>query len=122
MLADPLRGPAVERTIQLLGKNISLVDCDDSHYLTNIPETFEIDTLSAFASICEPHFIVLDIGANIGLTAIALARFCSKGKVFAVEASPDTFQYLKENIARAGLKNVSCENMAASAVSGHLML
>jgi FkbM family methyltransferase len=112
----------VERTIRLLGKPTAMVDCDESHYLTNISETFETDTLSTFAAICQPHFNVLDIGANIGLTAIALARFCSKGKVFAIEASPDTFRYLKDNIARAGMTNVSCQNMAASAVSGQLML
>ena len=85
----------MERTIQLLGKAIPIVDCDESHYLTNISETFETDTLSTFAAICQPRFNVLDIGANIGLTAIALARFCPKGNVFAVEASPDTFEYLK---------------------------
>ncbi len=110
----------MERTLSILGRPVSVVDHDGSRYLAGVPTEYERDTLSVFASFCAPHFNALDVGANIGLTAIALGRLCSKGKVFAIEASPDTFRYLSENIARAGLANVSCANLAASSTSGDL--
>jgi FkbM family methyltransferase len=110
----------VERTLNILGRPVSVVDHDGSRYLSAIPTDYERDTLSVFAAFCAPHFNALDVGANIGLTAIALGNLCSSGKVFAIEASPDTFKYLRENIARAGLANVSCANLAASATAGEL--
>lgn len=117
-----VRSDHVERMINIFGQGVSLVDRDGSHYLSGLAQDFEIDTQSAFAAICAPHFNVLDIGANIGLTTIALGRLCSEGKVFAIEASPDTTKYLKQNIVRAGLRNVCCENMAASSTDGQLSL
>jgi FkbM family methyltransferase len=112
----------VERTISLLGTPVSMVDRDESGYLAGVSSSFEPDILSLFSACCGTNFNVLDIGANIGLTAIALGRLCSKGKVFAIEPSPDTFKYLTANITRSGLTNVVCENMAASSVSGKLTL
>ena len=110
----------MERTLSILGRPVSVVDHDGSRYLSAIQKDYERDTLSVFAAFCAPHFNALDVGANIGLTAIALGNLCSTGKVFAIEASPDTFKYLCENIARAGLANVSCANLAASATAGEL--
>ena len=81
---------------------------------------FEPETLSVFAAFCRPRSNVLDIGSNIGLTAIALGNACHRGRVFAIEASPETFQYLESNVRRAGLANVRCENLAASSTSGEL--
>ena len=110
----------MERMLSILGRPVSVVDHDGSRYLAEIPVDYERDTLSVFAAFCAPHFNALDVGANIGLTAIALGSLCSSGKVFAIEASPETFKFLSENIARAGLANVSCANLAASSTSGDL--
>lgn len=112
----------MERAISLLGPPILIADRDDSGYLAGVSNTFESDILSLFSACCGSNFNVLDIGANIGLTAIALGRLCSGGNVFAIEPSPETFKYLTENVTRSGLANVSCKNMAAAAISGNLTL
>ena len=112
----------MEKTINILGRPFSITDRDESAYLTGVSKDFEADTLATFTAVCAPRFNVLDIGANIGLTAIALGSVCSKGKVFAIEASPETFKYLQQNIAGCRLGNIVCENMAASSAPGELML
>jgi FkbM family methyltransferase len=112
----------VERELSIFGRTVSIVDHDESHYLAGVSKDYELDTLSVFAAFCEPHFNALDVGANIGLTAIALGRLCSKGKVFAIEATPEVFGYLRANVARARLANVACENMAASSTAGQLTI
>ncbi len=112
----------MERTVSLLGHPAVIVDRDESHYLRTLPSHFEADTLAVFSAFCAPHFNALDVGANIGLTAIALGRLCAQGHVFAIEASPDTFPYLYQNVARSGLKNVRCENLAAAATAGEVEL
>ncbi len=112
----------MERTVSLLGQPTVIVDRDESHYLKALPSHFEADTLAVFSAVCAPHFNALDVGANIGLTAIALGRLCTQGRVFAIEASPDTYPFLYQNIARSGLKNVRCENLAAAATPGEVEL
>jgi FkbM family methyltransferase len=110
----------MERTIKIFDRPVTIADRDESRYLSTMAESFEPDVLSIFATFCGRRSNALDVGANIGMTAIALGRLCSKGKVLAVEASPDTFLYLKANVAQAGLSNVTCVNMAASSVAGRL--
>jgi FkbM family methyltransferase len=120
MLPRKQRSEFVERVLNIFGQPTTIADHDESRYLAGASTDYEPDTLAVFAAFCEPRFNVLDVGANIGLTAIALGRLCSRGKVFAIEASPETYGYLKSNVARARLANVTCENMAASSASGHL--
>jgi FkbM family methyltransferase len=112
----------MDRVFRIFGQPTTISDYEGSQYLADRSADFEQDTLSVFAAFCEPDFNVLDIGANIGLTAIALGRLCSRGEVFAIEASPETFEYLKVNLARAELANVTCENMAAAAAAGELTI
>jgi FkbM family methyltransferase len=67
-------------------------------------EIFEI-----FKKVVKPDAICLDIGANVGLSALTLASLATKGRVFALEADSRTCQFLTRNIRENGLSNVTAE-------------
>jgi len=57
--------------------------------------------------------IIIDVGANIGSYAIKASKLVSKkGKIFAIEADPNTFEKLKKNIKLNNLENVIPINIA----------
>jgi len=59
--------------------------------------------------------IFIDIGANIGLYSIALAKYFDR--VIAFEANPITFRVLEANLALTGTRNVQpfCEGVSSKA-------
>lgn len=59
-----------------------------------------------------PDAVVLDVGAHIGTFALMAARRAPRGRVFAVEASRETFALLAENVAMNGLDNVTTSHAA----------
>ena len=65
-----------------------------------------------------PTDILLDIGAHIGTFALASAPKVPKGKVWAIEASQDTFNYLRINVAINGLANVHASHLALTDKTG----
>lgn len=59
---------------------------------------------------------VVDIGANIGETALSFAKSVgSSGRVFAFEPNPEIFSELKVNCSLNSNLNVQCENVALGA-------
>jgi len=46
----------------------------------------------------KPDDIIIDIGALIGTFSILAASKLEKGKVYAIEASKENFQYLEKNV------------------------
>lgn len=48
-----------------------------------------------------PRPVVLDIGAHIGTFALWLLRQCPHSRIRSVEADPQTFRILSENVTRA---------------------
>jgi FkbM family methyltransferase len=50
---------------------------------------------------------LIDLGANIGLSVLFLARALKVIEIIAVEPDPDNFRMLSENLRRAGLANRS---------------
>lgn len=62
---------------------------------------------------------VLDVGANIGLSALEFARTAgSQGKVIAFEPHPDTAARLRGNLDRNGIGNVEIVQAAVGAAPG----
>jgi len=90
----------------------------DTQYLGGISEHFEHTTIDFFKSFCQKNFNVLDLGANIGLTTIALANICKNGKIIAIEPIPATFNLLKKNLLHSGVNNVKEYNFAAGNKEG----
>jgi FkbM family methyltransferase len=65
--------------------------------------------------LVSPGNIVLDIGANIGVYTVSLAKWIGDtGKVLAFEPVPPTFDILSSNVRQLGLKNVELFRIAAS--------
>jgi FkbM family methyltransferase len=62
---------------------------------------------------------VLDVGANIGLSAIEFSRSAGAGgKVIAFEPHPDTAARLRSNLERNGIGNVEIIQSAVGAAAG----
>lgn len=62
---------------------------------------------------------VIDVGANIGYNAIHAARLAGpRGRVVALEPTPDTLSILRRNIAASQLANVAVEPVAAGSLAG----
>ena len=58
-------------------------------------------------ALIAPGSTVYDVGANVGVYAIRMARLTgAKGRVVGIEANPICVQYLRTNILRARLDNV----------------
>ncbi len=66
-----------------------------------------------------PGSTVIDVGANIGYNTIRAARRAGpRGRVVALEPTPDNLVVLRDNIAASGLTNVVVEPTAAGSVAG----
>jgi len=70
-------------------------------------------------SIARPGMHVFDVGANRGVTAVALAQAIgSQGHVYAFEPVPEYYRQLKENLSLNRADNVSAYPLALSNRSG----
>lgn len=62
----------------------------------------------------QPGAVVVDVGANIGYNAVHAAQLAgARGRVIAVEPTPDNLAVLHANVAACGLANVVVEPVAA---------
>ena len=66
-------------------------------------------------SIAEEGMNVIDIGANIGISSVAIARkIGERGKLYSFEPLPQYFDVLKKNISSNGLENVEVYELAVT--------
>jgi len=63
---------------------------------------------------------VVDIGANVGLYSLLLAKLTAPGKVFAFEPEPQLFRVLAENTRHSGLANLTLCNQALGECDGRV--
>lgn len=92
----------------------------DDIYLQNMGEYFEPEMCRVFASLIEREDSVLDIGANIGCTAILFGQLASK--VSAFEPSPSTFQFLEKNVGQSHLANIELFNIGLGETEAEMKL
>jgi FkbM family methyltransferase len=90
----------------------------DIRYLSGAPKNFDVISLSIFQNFCKTNSYVLDLGANIGFTAIALADICRDGKIAAVEPLEPTFNFLRNNIKKSAKKNITLHQYAVGNKTG----
>jgi FkbM family methyltransferase len=73
--------------------------------------------------LVRPGATVVDVGANIGYNAIHAARLAGpRGRVFAIEPTPDNLEVLRRNLAAASLANVVVAPVAAGRTAGRRKL
>jgi FkbM family methyltransferase len=79
--------------------------------------------LAAVAAAAVPREgVILDVGANIGLSALAFAPLVPKGRIIAVEPAPRTAAALARTVELNRLGNlVTCEALALSDVPGEAL-
>lgn len=82
-----------------------------------ITETWIHKVYNKYFSIKE-NYVVMDIGANIGVFTIFAAFKARNGKVYSFEPEKETFNILKDNIQLNKLNNVTAINKAISNKKG----
>ena len=110
------------KTLNLLDQEVTFVASDDDYYLDSMAPDGPVDIQQLFQVFCKEDSNVIDVGANIGVTAVIAGLLASSGSVLALEPVKDTFEYLAANIARSKLTNVKCLNAAASSTEGHVQV
>jgi FkbM family methyltransferase len=92
----------------------------DDNYLDHIRGAFEPQMVTLFDALLQPEDTVLDIGANIGCTAILFGS--RSRRVLGFEPSPSTYAFLRKNIAASGLTNVAAYNVGLGKTAGRFEL
>lgn len=111
--------PIVREVVINVGGKKYIITSDDD-YLDYIKNGFEPDMVKLFGTVANDSQVILDIGANIGCTALFFADLSEF--VYAFEPSPTTFSFLEKNILRSGLKNVFVQNIGLGEVAGESVL
>ncbi|MFK0093297.1 FkbM family methyltransferase [Pseudomonas sp. NPDC090592] len=65
-------------------------------------------------AVTQENGVMLDIGANCGWYALALARHCPSARIYAFEPIPYTYEILERNIVHNGLVNIDAHRLAFS--------
>lgn len=108
------------KSVKVLHRTFEISGEDD--YLRGMGEEFEPDNVVFLTRLCDDDSRVLDIGANIGMTAIALSQICPRGRIAAIEPLPHTFQYLQRNVAEAAFSNIKIFNFALGSEDGPVLM
>lgn len=90
----------------------------DDEYLPEVQDGYGADLLAFASALLTENSVVVDIGANIGLTSLLLARLA--GTVVAVEPAPNIFSLLKQNITDNRVSNVIALNYAIGASNSNV--
>ena len=89
----------------------------ESLYIPHILKEIYIDKVFAKVKPCD---VIVDVGANIGLTVMYLRKFAKK--VYAIEPSSEHFVALSDNLYYNEWRNVRIDKMAISYKTGHFPL
>jgi FkbM family methyltransferase len=85
--------------------------------------SFEKHFAELFSYLVSPGDRCLDVGANVGVHTIRLARLVGQdGEVIAIEPNPEVVQRTRRNISLNGLANVRVIGAAASERPGEMRL
>lgn len=108
------------KNLRISKKELTLVGASDTdpYFLNletqNLPQ---LETLCA-ALLARGDEIVLDVGANIGVTAAVLSQYA--GLVYAFEPGITVFEALMQNIERNQLQNIRPLNVAVNNITGFI--
>ena len=75
----------------------------------------EAGELKFLESIAQEGMHAIDIGANLGITTVAIAKTIRRvGKLHSFEPVPEYFDILKDNVSSNGLENVKVYELAVT--------
>ncbi|TAK84405.1 MAG: FkbM family methyltransferase [Aquabacterium sp.] len=107
-----------ELKVDIGGKKYRIASDDD--YLDHIRKGFEPEMVRLFRSVLRSGDTVLDVGANIGCTALLFGE--TAASVYAFEPSRTTFDFLSRNARASGLPNIHPQNYGLGAQPGEFTL
>jgi FkbM family methyltransferase len=84
--------------------------------------TWEPWQLSLYAKLIRAGATCLDIGGNIGTSALAMGHYAQGGKVFSFEPVKGTYDLLRRNIADNRMSNVTPVNLGLSNEAGEALI
>lgn len=114
-------GDGAARKVTIAGRRWRIAgDPDDTYFRDAARHAKGMAEIHAIAAaILPPDGVAMDIGANIGLSALVLAALLPKGRVVAAEPAPRTVRALRETLALNGLQGrVAVEAVAVAAAAG----
>jgi FkbM family methyltransferase len=76
--------------------------------------------LELMSRVIKPDFTCVDIGANIGINAMFMARCCPRGRVFAFEPFDAIYGVLRQNVEQNKLTNLTAINKGVSDAAGSM--
>jgi FkbM family methyltransferase len=84
-----------------------MIDIKLSARFRTFPEEYEQSAFKVMGKILKPGDLVVDVGANIGLYSVAIARLVyPSGKVFSFEPASESFMALLDHVRRNNLANM----------------
>jgi FkbM family methyltransferase len=100
--------------VDIAGVGLTLRDWEGSNVLAIVPREILDDDYKLQQIEFRPGDVVLDIGANIGIVALYLAKQHPGIRIIAIEPVPTTFGHLRENIGLNGVSNITALNCAVT--------
>jgi FkbM family methyltransferase len=99
-------------------------DPQDRYFRDFIPDggSFGDAPIVVASRYCSRDAVIVDVGANIGISTLAFSNIAERGRVLAVEASPKNFNYLRANLEANRVTNVVALNVAFSDAIGIVQL
>lgn len=107
--------------VEMMGRPVELFGYPDDRYFADILSY--IPQNQAFISLVTQlpsNGVIIDVGANIGITTLIGSLCVPDGQVFSLEPSPRAFACLKATTAANKLGNCELFNVAAGATPGTL--
>lgn len=100
--------------VTLYGRRLVVSGSDVDNYFQGLSAQTDVtdSVLSGIRPFVAEDAVCLDVGANIGLYALAFSLLAPRGRVYAFEPSPGSFRHLEENLAANRASNVSAFQLA----------
>lgn len=109
--------PGLSAMVEVAGARVLVPKATAGPYLRR--GGFEPLTSEVLETTLQPGQTVVDVGANIGLHTVRMARRVGpRGRVHALEPGEENLAYLRENLRRNRLENVRVLAVAAAAERG----
>ena len=112
--------PLTAKHIQIGSKAARLWGNSEDASFRAIGDLWWDPLLSCASQLLESDACVLDVGSNVGLTAIGFEQLVPEGRIFAFEPSPRNYELLRRNLEENGCSRVEAMNMAVGRATGEV--
>ena len=104
------------------GKPLAISGYEDDPYFAHVEDAFnEVSNLATLVrDFCPADGVVIDVGANVGVSVIVMSDANPGIRIHAVEPVPSTFDLLRRNVERNTTGNVAAYQLAISDREGEV--